>query len=182
MGKVLQWHRGDQERKKGKLIFSLFLFLITASVTVLVMWLLYYGYKNEHVSLFTTVLSGDAYYSIIPTFLEKLADIAPSNTVSGRMTTEILRQDLFRPVLFLTSLIPTIYYGIIKRKTQALTALLCAVLFLMMWIFAGVDLMCPGAMLSIGWMFKGFRDRGYMRYAVIISFAVIGFYFASLFV
>lgn len=182
MGKVLQWHRGDQERKKGKMVFSLFLFLITASVVVLVMWLLYYGYNNEHVSLFTTVVSGDAYYSIIPTFLEKLADITPVNSANGSMTKEILRQDLFRPVLFLTSLIPTIYYGLIKKKTQALTAFICAILFLAAWIFAHVDIMCPGAMLSIGWMFKGFRDRGYKRYAVMISLAVIGFYFASLFV
>lgn len=176
LGKVLQWHRGDQEKKKGRLLFSLLLLLITGSVGVLLLWLLYYGYKNENMNLLTTALSGDTYHDIIPTFIQKMADI----TVPRNVDTQVVRQDLFRPILFLTSLIPTIYGGFVKKKSQALTAFLCAIFFLAAWIFAGVDIMCPGAMLSIGWMLKGFRDRDRKRFAVYICVAVLGFYYVSL--
>ncbi len=182
MGKYLQWHRGDQEKKKGRFIFSIFLIFITCGIILLVMWMLYYAYNNRNMNLFTTALSGEVYHSIIPTFLEKMADITLPKRPVESTAMEIVRQDLFRPVLFLTSLLPTIYYGIVKKKSQALTAFICAVLFLSAWVISGVDIMCPGAMLSIGWMFKGFRDRGYKRYAVMISGAVLGFYYISLIV
>lgn len=176
LGKVIQWHRGDQEKKKGRLFFSLFLLIVTGSVGFLLLWLLYYGYKNENMNLLTNAFSGETYYDIIPTFLKKMEDI----TVPESIDTQVVRQDLFRPLLFLTSLIPTFYGAFFKKKSQALTAFLCAFPFLAAWIFAGVDIMCPGAMLSIGWMLKGFRDRDRKRYAVCICLAVLGFYYASL--
>lgn len=182
IGKSLQWHRGDLEKKKGRFLFSLFLIFITCNVIFLVLWLLYYAYNNQNMNLLTAAISGDAYYSIIPTFLEKLGDITLPRTTESGSAGNVVKQDLFRPILFLTSLIPTAYSGIFKKKSQALTAVGCAILFLAAWIFAGVDIMCPGAMLSIGWMFKGFRDRGYKRYAVMISVTLLGFYFISLFV
>lgn len=180
MGKYLQWHRGDQEKKKGMFLFSVFLIFITFGIILLVMWLLYYAYNNQNMNLITTMVSGEVYKSIIPTFLEKMADIALPKRPMESNTVRIVRQDLFRPVLFITSLFPAIYYGFVKKKSQALTAVFCAVLFLSAWIISGVDIMCPGAMLSIGWMFKGFRDRGYKRYAVFLSVAVLAFYFTSL--
>lgn len=178
IGKVLQQHPADRERSKGKDFLYFLFFIIACSVGVLLMWLLYYSYKNENVTILTAALSGNTYYSIIPTFLGKMADIAlPKNN-----GVEVVRQDLFRPILFITSLIPSVYGAFVKKKSQALTAVVCAFFFLVVWIFAGVDIMCPGAMLSIGWMFKGFRDRGYRRYAVYISLIVLIFYYFSLLV
>lgn len=176
LGKVLQWHRGDQERKKGRLLISFLLVLITGSVGILVLWLLYYGYRSENMNLLTLAFSGETYRTMIPTFLRKMVDLTAPRTTD----IQIVRQDLFRPILFLASLIPTIYDGFFKKKSQALTAVICAVLFLSAWVFAGVDIMCPGAMLSIGWMLKGYRDRDRKRYGVYICVGVLVFYYASL--
>lgn len=176
VGKVIQWHRGDQEKKGGRLLVSCLMLLITGGVCFLFLWLLYYAYKNENMNILTTALSGETYHDIIPTFVQKMADI----TVPKEVDVQVVRQDLFRPLLFISSLIPTIHAAFWKKKSQALTAVLCAIPFLCAWIFAGVDIMCPGAMLSIGWMLKGFRDRDRKRYAVYICLAVLGFYYASL--
>ena len=174
-GKVIQWHQED--RKKGRLFLSLLMLMITCAVVALVMWLFYYAHKNETMNLLTTALSADTYHDIIPTFLKKTADI----TLPQKPGAIMVRQDLFRPILFITSL-PTVFYGIAKRKIRALTATVCAVLFLAAWIFGGVDIMCAGAMLSIGWMFKGFRDRNYKWLAAMLGFAVLAFYYISLLV
>lgn len=178
MGKVMQWHRGDQEKKKGRFIVTFILGCITCGIIVLVMWLFYYAHTNENMSLLTAALSGGTYHDIIPVFIMKMGDI----TLPEKPVGNIIRQDIFRPILFITSLIPTVYSGIFKKKTQALTATICAVSFLSAWIISGVDIMCSGAMLSIGWMFKGFSDRGHKGYAALISVAVLGFYFLSLFI
>ena len=176
VGKVLQWHRGDQERKKGRLIGSVLLLIVTGGIGIILLWLVYYGYKNENMNLLTTAFSGETYYDMIPTFVQKVIDI----TVPQKVDTQVVRQDLFRPILFISSLIPTVYAALWKKKSQALTAVLCAIPFLCAWIFARVDIMCPGAMLSIGWMLKGYRDRERRRYAIYICLAVLGFYYASL--
>ncbi len=176
IGKTVQRHPGDSMKKKGGFFTSLLIVLITGCIGILAMWLLYYAYRNENMNLLKTALSGEAYHSFIPTFVERLADLAVPETRAE----PVVRQDIFRPILFITSLIPTIYSGFVRRKSHAMAAVFCAVWFLCAWIFKGIDLMCPGSMLSIGWMFKGFRERGYRYYAVCISIAVILFYFASL--
>ncbi len=178
IGKTVQRHPGDAVKKKGGFFTSLLIVLITGVIGVLAMWLVYYAYKNENMNLLKTALSGEAYHSFIPTFVERLADLAVPNT-GGQ---PVVRQDIFRPILFITSLIPTIYSGFFRRKSHAVVAVFCAVWFLCIWIVKGIDLICPCSMLSIGWMFKGFRDRGYRYYSVFISIAVILFYFASLFI
>lgn len=176
VGKVVQRHPGETARKKGSFFTSLLAVVIIGAIGVLSMWLVYYAYRNENMNLLKTALSGEAYHSFIPTFIERLADLTVPETGTG----PIVRQDIFRPILFITSLIPTIYSGIFRRKSHAMAAVFCAVWFLCTWIIKGVDLMCPASMLSIGWMFKGFRERGYTYYGVCISGAVILFYVASI--
>ncbi len=176
VGKTVQRHPGDSFKKKGRFFTSLLVAFLTGCMGILAMWLVYYAYKNENMNLLKTALSGEAYHSFIPTFVERMANL----TVPQTRGEPVVRQDIFRPILFITSLIPTVYSGIFRRKSHALAAVFCAVWFLCAWIFTGIDLMCPGSMLSIGWMFKGFRDREHSYYAVCISLAVILFYFASL--
>lgn len=178
VGKTVQIHPGDSFQKKGRFFTSLLIVVITGCIGILAMWLVYYAYKNENMNLLKTALSGEAYHSFIPTFLERMANLTVPHT-NGE---PVVRQDIFRPILFITSLIPTIYCGIFRKKSRALAAVFCAIWFLCAWIFAGIDLMCPGSMLSIGFMLKGFRDRERRYLAASISLAVILFYFASLFI
>ncbi len=176
VGKTVQRHAGDADKKRGGFFTSLLLVILTGAIGILAMWLVYYAYRNENFNLLKTVLSGEAYHSFIPAFVERMADL----TVPPTGGEPIIRQDVFRPILFITSLTPTVYSGFFKKKSHAVAAVFCAVWFLCIWIVKGIDLMCPGSMLSIGWMFKGFRDRGYRHYSVYITFTVILFYFASL--
>jgi len=176
IGKTVQRHPGDAIKKRGGFFISLLLVLITGIIGVLGMWLVYYAYRNENINLLQATLSGEAFHSFFPTFAERFVDLVRPETRG----VPVVRQDIFRPILFITSLIPTIYSGFFRRKSHAVAAVFCAVWFLCIWIMKGVDLMCPGSMLSIGWMFKGFRDRGYRHYSVYITFTVIIFYFASL--
>ena len=176
IGKTVQRHPGDAPKKNLGFFLSLLIAVIVTVVGVLAMWLVYYAYRNENMNVLKAALSGDAFHSFIPSFVESLADLA----VPGIGGQPVVRQDIFRPILFITSLIPTVYSGFFRRKSHAVAAFFCAVWFTCIWIIKGIDLMCLGSMLSIGWMFKGFRDRGYRHYSVSISFTVIAFYFASL--
>ena len=176
VGKTVQLHPGDAGRKKGRFFTSLLIALTTGIIGVLAMWLVYHAYRNENMTLLQTALSGEVYYSFIPAFADHLAELLVPQT--GGVA--VVRQDIFRPILFITSLIPTIYSGFVKRKSRAIAAVFCAVWFLCLWIVKGIDLMCPGSMLSIGFMMKGFRDRGYRKYSLWIGITVIVFYFASL--
>lgn len=176
IGKTVQRHPGDAVKKKGGFFLSMLLAMIAGFIGVLSMWMVYYAYRSENMNLLQTALSGEAFQSFFPAFIENFINLAVPET-SG---VAVVRQDVFRPILFITSLIPTVYSGFFKRKSHAVAAVFCAIWFLCIWIMKGIDLMCPGSMLSIGWMFKGFRDRGYRHYSVYITFTVIIFYFASL--
>ena len=176
VGVIGQWHRGELEKRKGHLLFSVLLILIGGFVVVLFLWLLYCAYNSENMNLFTGALWENAYHSFVPTLLEKISDL----TVQRDLSTPVLYRDLFRPILFLTSMIPSLYGAFALRKSHAITAVYCAVFFLAAWLIAGVDLMCPGSMLSIGWMFKGLRERGYKLTPGVLSLGVVVFYYVSL--
>ena len=176
VGKRCQWHRGDLEKRKGRLLLSLLMLVILLLVGTLFLWLLYYVFTSENTAFWTAALSGDTYHTILSTLLEKLTDI----TVPRSEGIRPMQTDLFTPILFVFSLIPTAHGAFVRRNNYARAALFCSVPFLAAWLIAGVDLMLAGSMPVIGWMLKGFVDRGRRRYAVYISIAVVFCYFGCL--
>lgn len=175
-GKVRQWHQGDLEKRKGRLLVSCLSMLICVAVGTIVLWLLYYVYTNDHIYFWNAVISGETYESIIPTLLMKISDI----TAPRDQNISTMFKDIYIPILFVASLPPLIHGIRKKRSSHAMAIGFCLIPFLLMWIISGVELMTPVYMLCIGWMFKGFVDRGYKYYTILISAAVILFYFLRL--
>ena len=173
LGKFYQWHHGEQEKRKERLLLSLLMLVISLGIGTLALWLLYYMYSREQFYLWNVLLSGETYRAMVPTFLEKFSDITlPQVTLVPNIF-----GDIYTPILFLTSL-PPLIHGIWKKcSTQAAVIGFCLIPFLLMWAISGVQLMSIAYLLCIGWMFRSLEDRGNKVFAIIGSITVIIFYF-----
>ncbi len=173
LGKVYQWHQGEGEKRKERLLISCGALLIGLAIGTVTLWLLYYMYSNEQFYLWNVLLSGETYRAMVPTFLKKVSDI----TLPQVKLVPGIYGDIYTPILFLSSLPPLLHGILKKRNTHALMVGLFILPFLLMWALSGVQLMTFAYLLSIGWMFRGFEERGKKVFAIIGSTAVILFYF-----
>ena len=173
VGKVYQWHQGEEEKRKERLILSCGALLIGLGIGTVTLWLLYYIYTHENFYLWNVLLSGETYREMVPTFINKIYDI----TLPRGQSVPNIFGDIYTPILFLSSLPPLIHGIVKKRNSHAIMVGICILPFLLMWAISGVELMTFAYLLSIGWMFRGFEDRDKKVFAIIGSIAVILFYF-----
>lgn len=175
-GKVYQWHHGNWEKKKERLLLSCLMLVICLGIGALTLWFLYCMYSSDTFYLWNVLLSGETYRSIVPTFMKKFSDISLPQV----KLVSTIYGDIYSPILFLTALPPLLHGVLKKRSGQALAVAVCTIPFILMWAMSGVQLMSVAYLLCVGWMFRGFEERGYKVFEIIGSIAVILFYFLRL--
>ncbi len=175
LGKVYQWNAVETERRGMMLFISfalLFSYLIFGG---LLLWLVYYIYNHDHVAFWQALTSAETYRSLFPTVWEKLGDI----TIHQKLHVTIFIRDAFLFLLGIGCSIPAVHGAFKLRQSVALTALLCLIPFLLLWLIGGIYLMLPALLLPIGWVFSVYAQRGYSRYSFILSLAAMLFIFAQ---